>query len=47
MYTPVTVSELASFVNSIAFAFSDTLMIGFSIMMAFAVAYGIRNLFLG
>ena len=43
-FLTVTVSDLAFFVQSVSFGFSDTLFFAFTLMLAFSVLYGIKKL---
>lgn len=43
---PVTVFDIAAFIQEVAAAFSDTLFMAFTLLLALTVAFGIKRLFL-
>lgn len=44
MYQPITISELANFLQMVIYAFEDTLIMPFVIMLTFTVAYHVKRI---
>lgn len=44
---PITINELMEFVNNSLIAFEDALLLSFTLMITFALAMGIRRIFVG
>lgn len=44
---PVTLADLASFLQTIILPFEDFLFMAFTLMVAFAVLFGVKHLLIG